>query len=193
MTIIVGIITAEDVIVGADSLGSNGNQKLRMKTPKVIRRFVHGKKRPILIGCSGSYRVLQLLQTMPMPDHDGNKSTDRYIIEDLVSSIRKHLDTNGALGKRENEDFSEIQLLLAYDHRLFEVQGDFSVTETDHDYIAVGSGLEYALGALWASRDVPPQDRIVLALQAAAEFNPFCGVPFDVLCLNNKQIKRIVT
>jgi ATP-dependent protease HslVU (ClpYQ) peptidase subunit len=57
-----------------------------------------------------------------------------------------------------------------------------SLSKYDLDYLAMGSGAEYAYGALHAtekSRD--PRRRLQLAVGAAIKFSPSCAGPVDIV------------
>ena len=64
--------------------------------------------------------------------------------------------------------------------RLFAIYSDYQVAEEALDYMAVGSGEDIALGALYATADLglSPRARMRIALKAAARFKPGVNGPF---------------
>ena len=72
------------------------------------------------------------------------------------------------------------QFLLGYRGRLFEVDSDFQVGESVDGTAAVGCGAEVALGSLYTSRGMAPEDRILNALLAAEFYAPGVRGPFKI-------------
>jgi len=60
------------------------------------------------------------------------------------------------------------------------IWNDLSVTEID-DYLAIGSGSDVARGALFATKKQNPFERIVTAIDAAAESTLFVDDDIDLL------------
>ena len=69
------------------------------------------------------------------------------------------------------------------------MQSDYSVLEPELGLCAVGCGEEVAMGSLLTTEamDMPPRERIVIALEAAERY--CCGVqrPFRVLCTDGSD------
>ena len=94
---------------------------------------------------------------------------------------------DGIVGEDEKERGGNF--LVAVPGRLFEVQSDYSVLEPELGLCAVGCGEEVAMGSLLTTEamDMPPRERIVIALEAAERY--CCGVqrPFRVLCTDGSD------
>jgi ATP-dependent protease HslVU (ClpYQ) peptidase subunit len=84
-------------------------------------------------------------------------------------------------------------VLIGYRGGLYVVSSDLGVSDIDRDVMAIGSGGDYALGALYATREsgAHPMDRLRTALAAAATFNASVGPPYafimpgnDVACVS---------
>lgn len=60
---------------------------------------------------------------------------------------------------------------------------DFSMTQYDVDYLAKGSGGDFALGSLWTTvqADIAPDKCLELALKAATTFSTSCVGPIDII------------
>jgi len=146
MTCIVGMEYNDRVFMAGDIQGTNWNNKVVHTTPKVFSR------RGVVFGYAGSYRFGQVLehnlQDPVVPADDGE--IYRWLITVLMPDIRLVLKDNGH-DKGGN-------CLIAVRGQLWELQEDFSVLRSVKGYSAVGSGYEYALGAL----------EMNAALQAAA-------------------------
>jgi ATP-dependent protease HslVU (ClpYQ) peptidase subunit len=72
-------------------------------------------------------------------------------------------------------------MLVAYRGRLYELQGNFQLVESDEKFASVGSGSTLALGSFDATRSVwGAKKRIIKALEASTK-NAGCAPPFDTL------------
>ena len=60
---------------------------------------------------------------------------------------------------------------------------DMSMTMYDTEFLAEGSGAEYAVGSLYSTKnlDLSPEERLSLALKAATTFSPTCIEPIDII------------
>lgn len=179
MTCIVGIETADAVYLGSDSANCNTYRTHVRATPKVIERNGH------LFGSCGTSRLSQLIEHVltvpPIPDTEP-VNAHQWMVASVVPLLRTCLKDNGLLHTENNVDTIEggSHFLVAVAGKLFDVQADLSVQAYAEDYMAAGSGYEYALGALHATPTVKPVKRIRRALEAASYHNPFCRPPFHV-------------
>ena len=181
MTIIVGICDGRSVWMGGDSFAGNGGYALQTKHPKLFRRTIPGTKAPILFGFAGDFRIGYLLRTMPLPESSG--STGAYVAETLVNAMRARFRDAGILEAQNEMETNEAQLLISCDGRLFSMWEDFMALETGHDYMAVGSAMEVALGSLHSTGGIDPETRLDMALDAAETHNAFVKRPFHKLCI----------
>lgn len=167
MTCVVGVKHNNKVYMASDLLGSNKHTKALRKDGKV---FV---KNNILFGGTSSYRMIQLLQySLVIPEHLSTQSVDEYLRTSFIDAIRDLFKKNGYASIDNNEETGGT-FLIGYRGRLFTVFSDYQVAENDSDYSSVGSGSDIALGAMFATEDLPPADRLTIAITAASEFNPY--------------------
>lgn len=175
MTCIVGIVERKTVYIGGDSASVAGWTSRITRLPKVF------KKGPFLIGYTTSFRMGQLLEhSLQVPAQAQTDRDDmRYMVTVFVEHVRTLLKDRG-MAKIEANAESGGQFLVGYRSRLYSVQSDFQVNEMADGFDAVGSGAEYALGAISALRGVSPIPRLKRALEISARFNMgVCG-PFFV-------------
>lgn len=76
------------------------------------------------------------------------------------------------------------EFLLAYKDKIFDIAPDGTVEEIE-DYIAIGSGADAALGSLKHTIDEPVYDRLIKALDAAAESNLYVSEPY--VCMDTEH------
>jgi ATP-dependent protease HslVU (ClpYQ) peptidase subunit len=180
MTCIVGLVHRGSVYVGGDSASVQGWTSRITRLPKVFRRG------PFLIGYTTSFRMGQLLQHhLEVRTQRDDEDDTEYMVTEVAERVRLLLKERG-LAKVEANAESGGQFLVGYRGRLFSVQQDFQVNEMADGYDAVGSGAEYALGALRALDRSPPLGRLRKALEISAHFNMGVSGPFFVKVLRGR-------
>lgn len=169
MTTIVAIKHAQGVLMAADRQLTAGWSKEVADTPKLFRRA------GFLFGTAGLRRSAQIIK---------HHFTVRrmYVGEDLMEYLTgdfvKAID---ALLAEHGQADSAIDFLLAAQGRLFHVDST-SRCVLEYDFCAIGSGREYAMGALNAiPTQIDPRDRALRALEIAARYDNHTSAPFDVL------------
>lgn len=163
MTCIVGIVDDDGkVILGGDSAGSSGDD-ISVRTDSKIFR-----KGGMMFGCSGSFRIAQLIKFgFDIPDYN-ERSTMAHMVK-LASSLRSYLKKEGAFSGEE----MDASILIAYMGKLFELHSDFQIATNEVPYSAVGSGAAYALGSLFSSYEhgeFSAREALEVALKAS-EYN----------------------
>lgn len=160
MTLIVGVIEKEKVFIGADSAGVAGLNITVRKDPKVF------KKGDFVIGCTTSWRMIQIIQYSFNPP---KKYEDTDIFEYMCTSFINELRTvfkNGGFAEIDKGVETGGTFLIGWKNRLFYIESDFQVGECEKPYEACGCGMYYALGALDAmDLTRSAEERIKEALQ----------------------------
>jgi ATP-dependent protease HslVU (ClpYQ) peptidase subunit len=176
MTCIVGVVAEGRIYMGGDSASVRGLD-VRLSTETKV--FVKGG---MIFGLTGSWRTLQLVRyRLDIPEHRTEKTSDReYLTVTFVDALRQCLKSGGLDRKDDGEDHQNSVLMLGYRGHLYVVWGDYSITEYQDSYQAVGCGEDYALGALHATEDLSPRDRITKALESAARFSAGVSAPFTI-------------
>lgn len=176
MTCIAALVRDGQVWLGADSAAVGGwTLQLRNGRSKLFRVG------DMLIGCTSSFRMVDLLRYRLAAPPDDIPDLHRYLATDWIDEVREVFG-KGGFRKRENERESGGTFLVGWRGCLFDVDDDFQVGEPASGYSAVGSGIEVALGALCvASRlDLEPEMVIRAALEAAEAHNIGVRGPFEV-------------
>lgn len=184
MTCIVGIIDKEtnSVVMGADSAGVAGLHIVVRKDPKM---FWNGD---FLIGCTSSFRMIQLLQyNLELPKYNEGDDLHKYMCTKFIDEVRKCFKKGGFL-KKEHEEEEGGTFLVAHKNRLFTIEDDFQVAESEDPYAAVGCGYSYALGALSTLEEVIQHEsvkyraevKVHMALEAASKHSGGVCEPFII-------------
>ena len=159
MTVICGKVESDGVVLAADSQATH-NDMILSDTRKLLRT------NQWLLGHAGDARVYNLLS-------DNRHGLDLAMgISDLVQKIKDLFRVDGMNLKPhpDNEacEMSGQHFLITEGTNLYFVGGAFSVHEIP-DFMAIGCGRSYALGALAVGGGVTE------AIEAACRFDPYCS------------------
>jgi len=179
MTCVCGIRTENGVWIGADSIVTYpwyGHR--RMRGVKVFRRIMSNEEQ-FVIGSCGSPRMLQLLQYQLNLTETATQSGIAYMVTEFVEVVRE-LFKNAGVAKVENNEESGGLFLAAYDGALYRIDSDYQVMEMEDGMMAIGSGDDWALGAMKAREDLEPEARIRCGLETASYFTGTVGPPFVI-------------
>lgn len=172
MTCIAAVAHDGNVWMGADSAGVMGHDLLLRRDPKIYRVG------QFLFGFTSSFRMGQLLgYKFTPPLHHSEWDAERYMTTIFIDALRDTLKAGGYARTNDGEERAGT-FLVGYRGRIFHVCSDYQVGENVHPFDAVGSGAQVALGALHATPDKGPHDRLMLALCAAEAFNATVRGPF---------------
>lgn len=177
MTCIVGLVDKGVVYMGGDSAVSCGSTVDIMTDSKVFKRG------PYLIGVSGSIRVSNVIRyqvKLPAPP-DNNRELTAFMSTKFADALRDALKVSGCKEDRSGiEEFESGAILVGVKGRLFWVCRDFSTLEMGGGCDAIGSGANWAMGALFATKGKSPKIRIKVALEAAARYCATVAGPFTI-------------
>lgn len=134
-----------------------------------------------MVGCAGSARVANLLEHIFKWPRAPRKPDEKAMVH-LARSVAKLIAGDDlCLESEDGHKSVASSILVAVGNQLYTINADLSVDRSRHGYQTVGCGSYYASGALAAlSKDMPPRDRALAALRAAARHSPGVRGPFHV-------------
>ena len=186
MTCIVGMKTPEGVYIGGDSASTNDSGLQTILAGRKVF-FIGDERNRMLLGCTTSCRMMQILHyELQLPLYEDGMDVEEYMVTKFVNAVRDCLKSGG-FAKKEDEKEEGGNFLIGYRGRLFEAQDDYQVSEPVNGYESVGSGAKFALGSLYATPHLPPEERIELALQAATYHNAYVRPPYLIHCLSSER------
>lgn len=163
--------------MAGDKLRNNTYRKYPCVEPKIF-----GLGDSYLIGVSGCTKVHNVLAYMLNPSNFSHTIKDpmKHINVEFIPHVMLLLKQNDCLPGRDSQHGHHLSLLVAYSGKIFQVAEDLSVVETKQEYSAVGSGSDYALGALAALQeyDLEIKNKLKKSLQAANKFDLYTGADF---------------
>jgi 20S proteasome alpha/beta subunit len=193
MTCVVAIKDENGIVIGADSAGSNHRQIFIRKDPKV---FV---VKDLVFGFCGSYRRGQLLMSLKVKPKSKAMTDFDYIRSVVATKIMDLFHDHGALRSVDGELEGSV-IIIGYRNNLYVMDSDFHIGVHTEDYVAIGSGDEYALGSLQTSlqvnrfsqtdkslKPITTDNRVGMALEAAAKFDKSVRAPFNLIRFTYKE------
>lgn len=177
MTVIVGIVDGDHVLIGGDSVGVMGNSIEVRKDKKVFVR------KGIAFGYTSSFRMGQLLKyELKIPDQTADPM--KYLVTRFIPAVRETFKEHGFAWIENNRE-SGGMFLVGLKNRLFAIESDFQVGEYVEGYTALGSGYQYALGAISAvQQSVPALDKrnvLKIALNTTGRLCTTVGGPYHIV------------
>lgn len=195
MTCIAGYIDKQNktIYMGADTVSVCGSRVLNRKDTKLFIRS-NPYKNTMLIGFTGSYRMGQLLRyKLIIPQHLYHLDTYEYMCTNFIDAVRDVLKSNGYLKTVNNQE--EIgRFLVAYDGRLFKIDSDLQVGESQFNYDACGNAEDVALACIRTldnySKEIYSGEEIIrTALKVSEDLFSSVRNPFTILKLEQENDK----
>lgn len=181
MSLVIAIKDKDRIVLGADKQVSTGGTKEHTNTKIWEVEELPGA----IIGSVGSARASQIIQYSHVIDKNlvaGDIDT-LFIVKALAPALANSLRNNGIVvdpGDGGKCDMMPNAFIFAYKDRAWTIWHDLSVSEIE-DYFAIGSGSEVARGALYATPDKNPFDRVAISIEAAAEATLYVDDGIDLL------------
>ncbi len=190
MSTVVAVIKAGKICIAADSLTSFGDLRLNSTYDadhdKILR---HGDNYIGIVGSAAHQLVLQSLL------NDKKTKTDfssKLAVFESFRSFHPVLKEKYFLNPKDEDDdpyeSTQIDALIANSHGLFGIHSLREVTQYTK-FWAIGSGSEYALGAMFAVYDMcdHAEDIAAAGVRAGAEFNNASAMPMSSYVLSMKK------
>lgn len=185
MTAIIGLVDADGTVyMGGDSAGttSQGDQSVlanqKVFFPELGPWFV--------IGCCGTFRLAQVLKYSFQPPRPPAKDVELegFMATTFVEAVKECFRETGIMNTEPGGAESGHSFLVGYQGRVFKIEDNFQVLYDAKNYTAIGTGEAVAMGALFASEGLAKADeRVMLALRAAAYYNAMVREPFSLYAL----------
>lgn len=194
MTCIVGVLNKKEdcVYIGADSLGSSYYNKTIFKNRKVFKAKDNSN---VLMAICGDYKLQNILSIeedlIEEIKHLKNEVDFEYMVKyvspKIMKSARKYKSTKSTDGYESIEG----NILFAYKNQFYVIENNGQVLESADDYLASGSGEDFAIGVLSQNKDKPTAERIREALEAAEKHGIGIQRPFYIMNTKNDEVIEI--
>ena len=139
-----------------------------------MHKIVHTDR--YLIGIAGKLNALQAIESgwvPPLPTARYTGTLFKFVVTKVAPSLKAFVTGLDLFTDKEKEsDDYLFQVLLVIDGTLFEIDESYSVVMRDDGFYAIGTGSDFAIGALMMGADIKR------ALEIAAANDNATGEPF---------------
>lgn len=182
MTAAVAVVDGADVVVGIDSCTTFVGGCSIDNAEKGLAEPIPG----LLIASAGPNAFATELASGRWTPPEPDDSDPVPFLRQCATSLRDHF-TADPLWMLSKDDDGELKghFLVAWRGVAVEISSDFGLVRPRNGEIAIGSGRDFALGALGATRGLPVEERIHVALLAAAEYQQDVACPFTIRRTSN--------
>lgn len=179
MTCIIGIKDEKNnrVIIGADSAGTSGGSLIKRSDEKVF------KNGDFLFGCAGDFRMLQIVRYAFIPPPIGSgEDLEKYLCTTFVTALRECFIENGFAQTYAEGNARGPYFVLGYKDRIFQIEDDFQIAIHKNGIHSIGSGREYAYGAMHILKDLDltTKEKVKRTLKASAYYATTVDSPFII-------------
>jgi len=194
MSVVVGYISGDRVIMGCDSQVSIGYNKHALTNRNNFKIFKPTKNNDVLIGLCGNLRDLNLLYCVEEYIEELANYKDivdfKYIVTKVVPKIFEILKDMLIEDGNKIKYMSSI-LLFAYKNQLYEIGHYGEVTQIDN-FCAIGSGEELAEGYLNCCTDIKDEDKVISSIASACKSSLYVGLPIKIMNTQNDEIETFI-
>lgn len=183
MSVVIAIKENGVTYMAADTQVSFGDSKRHLKSDSLQKVWAVADIPHCVMGGVGLARDLNLIryctsELIPEASVLKNEINVGTIMLNTVPVIFESIRNYTQLVTGCDKDIPiSSEFVLAYKDKVFDIAPDGTVEEIE-DYIAIGSGADAALGSLKHTIDEPVYDRLIKALDAAAESNLYVSEPY---------------
>lgn len=145
-----------------------------------------------LLGAAGDVRAINLLhhafQPPAPPPRTRGRKLDQFITTKFIPTLRECFETQGyaAPDNDEKQHIAEhgSSIIVSVNGTIYTIEGDYSWYSDLNGVYALGTGAQYAMGALHALQTKAKlslgtaKKHAMKALAAAAKFDPYTGAPY---------------
>lgn len=173
MTTVLAVQIDGDVIIGSDSLTTQGSISNTLTGPKF---FAVGN---VIYGVAGTTRLMDVLRFGGLPDYDSSVDgpAQEWIFQKWVPAFRDLLAAEPFL-LEEDHSMESGNVFMVLEGVVYEMDSYYSWYESGSGIVVGGSGCVFALGALGVMQsrgDTIGTDEVCEALQVAARFDRYTG------------------
>lgn len=180
MSCVVALKHGGSIFMGADSAYSTTNSVCKLQgNQKVV---IVGS---VIMGFTGEMTLAFLRHFADPPAHQQGISDSEYLALTFLPALENYL--KGTVADYWRLRSATENAIIGYNNVIYSISTDWHPCSLSETYWAVGSGAEYALGALHAAPHLDPESRVRTALAAAGEFCPTVAPPYYVLELKPRS------
>ena len=179
MTTIVAVQNVRGVQFGADSLTTTSR---KYKDSRMVKITEQGQYIIAGSGLASYCDVAQHIWKPPTPIRADRADMYHFVISRVIPSLKNCLKDNDLDFDFKDDD--GFDLLLAVGGEVFYIDQTFSVCLDASGFYAIGSGADFAIGALAFGASIQQ------ALEIASNFDPYTDAPFQYVMQEKTNLRQ---
>ena len=193
MSCIVAVKKNGLAVIGADTQFNRGGMNVQSKYQKNHKKIIRFQDSYLgIIGSSAHHSVMESI--LNKYQSDICFTNVKEIFETFLwlhPKLKDEYFVNTSEEKEQEYESNQLHILLVNPYGLFDIQSYREVTEFSR-FWSIGTGDEYALGAMYAVYDKldDPRQIAKTALSAACEFDENSGQPLICHSVKLKNVKK---
>lgn len=198
MSVVVGIVLEDKVIMGCDSQVSTSWTKRTLTNKNNFKIFKPEKNPDVLLGVCGSCRDANILKCIDEYidelEYLKGDVDFKYVVNKIVPNLFNILRENGRILETNEKGiktlpYMEVELLFSYKNQLYKISPDGCVIQID-DYAAIGSGADNAIGFLNTVDDKNMNDLAVIkSIESACKTDLYVNYPIIIMNTKNDKVE----
>lgn len=173
MTCIVALKYKDIIYMGGERGASDEETIMPLSTPKIW------KSGPYVFGYAGTLDGERMRYnfkpTAPSPQV---KDLDKFMQTNFIKQLREFYNEWWVDTTKDGD----LGLIIGIYGNIYEHNAvDMSLSKFSGDYVAIGSGSNFAYGSLFSTESLSARQRVYKAVESAVAFSPTCVGPIDVI------------
>lgn len=193
MSVVVGYVSGDKVIMGCDSQVTGYYTKHTLTNKNNFKIFKPTKNNDVLIGLCGSLRDLNLLYCIEEYIEELANYKDivdfKYMVTKVIPKIFEILK-DVLIEDKDKIKYMNSELLFAYKNQLYKIGQYGDIIQVD-DFCAIGSGNELVEGYLNCCMDTKDEDRVIRSIISACKNSLHVGYPIITMNTQDDEVKII--
>ena len=193
MSCIVAVKKNGLAVIGADTQFNRGGMNVQSRYQKNHKKILRFKDSYLgIVGSSAHHNVMGSILSKYRSDICFNSVKDIFdTFLWLHPKLKDEYFVNTSEEKEQEYESNQLHILLVNPQGIFDIQSYREVTEFSR-FWSIGTGDEYALGAMYAVYDKldDPKQIAKIAISAACEFDESSGLPLLCHTVKLKNAKR---
>lgn len=194
MSVVVAIKHNDTVYIGADSQITRGGTRRSLSNPNNYKIWRAKESSQTLVGAVGLVREMNITKMINFFEDsiENNLNIDyEFMVLKFIPKMFENLEKYKILGKDVDEiPKMNCAYLVAHQSKLYQIGYDGAVIEID-DFASIGSGANEAMGSLLSTMDLPPIERIKIAIKASAANDIYVDYPIVISNTNQDQFEVV--
>ena len=187
MSIVVAITKGQRTVIAADTMGFYGSQRVPIENSRAVKVRPVGTAYLAMTGWSVYDNILDdMIKKNPKPSLNSTQEIFTFVMA-MWHELHEHYPFVNDQSATKDSPFGDLDstFMVANSNGIFKVASDTNVSKFEQ-YYAIGSGSDYAMGALHAlyDSDLDAKALAQRAIATAIHFDCYCGGEIDLYSID---------